>query len=119
MAHSVAIPVTAPNGDTGVPRVDDVIARRESIAEASSLATIDRPPSETENVPAPKIYPPLSFPVLALLAPASVFGALARVGLSALVTYDGQSIFALAYAQTIGCFIMGFAIELKEPIGNL
>lgn len=99
--------------------VGDVLAQREVIEEASSLASIDRPPSELDNIPAPKVYHPFSLPVLALLAPASIFGTLARLGLSALVTYDGQSIFSLAYAQTIGCFIMGFALELKEPLGDL
>lgn len=99
--------------------VGDIIARHESLSEASSLASIDRPPSVAEGLPARKIYHPLSFPVLALLAPASVFGVLARLGLDALTTYPGQSVFSLAYAQTLGCFIMGFALEVREPLGEL
>lgn len=82
------------------------------------VASIDEPPSVHEGIPASKIYHPLAFPVLALLAPASIFGVLVRLGLQALATYDGQSIFSLAYAQALGCFIMGFCLQLKEPIGN-
>jgi CrcB protein len=66
-----------------------------------------------------KVYPPFSLPVLALLAPASIFGVLARLGLQALATYDGSSIFPLAYPQTVGCFIMGFCLSFKPQIGNL
>ncbi|KIY74150.1 hypothetical protein CYLTODRAFT_385635 [Cylindrobasidium torrendii FP15055 ss-10] len=50
---------------------------------------------------------PFHIDVLALLFPSSLFGVLARLGLSALVTYDGQSIFPLAYAQGVGCLFMG------------
>ncbi|KAJ7498859.1 CrcB-like protein-domain-containing protein [Mycena latifolia] len=50
--------------------------------------------------------------------PFSVFGVLARLGLSALATYSGQSIFSLAYAQATGCLIMGFCLALKEPFSR-
>ncbi|KAF7344609.1 hypothetical protein MSAN_01943100 [Mycena sanguinolenta] len=63
-----------------------------------------------------KAYHPFSFHVLALLMPFSAFGVLARLGLTALTTYSGESIFPLAYIQTIGCLIMGFCLALKEPI---
>ncbi|KAF8170648.1 hypothetical protein K438DRAFT_1909288 [Mycena galopus ATCC 62051] len=66
----------------------------------------------------PKTYHPLSFHVLALLMPLSVLGVLARLGLTALATYNGQSIFALAYSQATGCLIMGFCLALKEPISR-
>jgi fluoride ion exporter CrcB/FEX len=83
------------------------------------LASIDLPPGMEENLSASKIYNPVSLPVLALLMPASIFGVLARLGLQALVKYDGQSIFPLAYVQATGCFIMGLALAIKEPFGNL
>jgi CrcB protein len=54
-----------------------------------------------------------------LLMPASILGVLARLGLQALVTYDGQCVFPLAYVQATGCFIMGLGLGLKEPLGNL
>jgi hypothetical protein len=101
------------------PVTEEIIEGRAEDGAESLAASIDRPPSEAEKLPAAKIYAPLSFPVLALLAPASVFGVLARLGLQGLTTYDGQSVFSLAYAQTIGCFIMGFCLSFKEPIGNL
>jgi hypothetical protein len=66
----------------------------------------------------PKTYHPLSFHVIALLMPFSVLGVLARLGLSALATYSGQSIFPLAYSQAVGCLIMGFLLELKEPFSR-
>ena len=99
--------------------VGTVLARHSSVRDADSLASIDRPPSEEEELPPSKIYKPLSFPVIALLMPASIFGVLARLGLQAITTYDGKEIFPLAWVQGIGCLIMGFALGLKEPIGQL
>jgi fluoride exporter len=61
----------------------------------------------------------LSLPVLALLAPASIFGVLARLGLLSLGTYDGQAIFPLAYIQAAGCLMMGLGLGLKESLGRL
>ncbi|KAJ7276465.1 CrcB-like protein-domain-containing protein [Mycena haematopus] len=66
----------------------------------------------------PKAFHPLSLHVLALLMPFSVLGVLARLGLTALATYNGQSIFPLAYSQATGCLIMGFCLALKEPISR-
>lgn len=99
--------------------VGSAIGHQEPVDDATSLASIDRPPSIVEKLPPAKVYHPLSPAVLALLMPASVFGALARLGLQALVTYDGQSIFSLAYIQAIGCLIMGIGLGVKEPLGNL
>lgn len=64
-------------------------------------------------------YAPISFPVIVLLMPASVFGVLARLGLVALMNYDGHAVFPLAYAQAVGCLVMGFGLGLKEPIGQM
>lgn len=136
LAHSPnrsGIPPGSPNGEqkllsthtgSGIHHrrsdsVGEALARHESIRDAQSLASIDRPPSDDESLPPSKIYHPLSIPVLALLVPASIFGVLARLGLQALVTYDGQSIFPLAYIQATGCFIMGIGLGVKEPFGNL
>ncbi|KAL6309665.1 CrcB-like protein-domain-containing protein [Sparassis latifolia] len=94
------------------------LARHTSTADAASLASIDRPPSEEDKFPPSKIYHPLSFAVLALLMPASVFGTLARLGLEALVTFDGHTIFPLAWVQAGGCLVMGFALALKDPFGQ-
>ena len=80
--------------------------------------TIDRPPSADEGIPAAKVYKPFALPVLLILAPASILGVLARLGLQALTSFDGQGIFSLLYAQCLGCFIMGMGVRLKEPFGN-
>lgn len=114
---------SAPRPATRTPPhdVESALERHGSLTDAESLASIDRPPSRGEKVTAPaaKVYPPFHPEVLALLAPAAVFGLLARLGLDALVKYDGQAIFSLAYAQSIGCLIMGLTLRLKDPIGNL
>ena len=79
---------------------------------------VDILPGEEEGIPLSKIYEPLSFPVTALLMAPAVFGVLARLGLVALATYNGESIFPLAYVQALGCLIMGFCLRLKEPLGR-
>lgn len=95
-------------------------SRRHSTATTMSPASIDRPPtvlgSPTQG--SPRVYHPFSPAVIALLMPASVFGVLARLGLQALATYDGKSIFPLAYPQAVGCLIMGIALPLKDTIGD-
>ena len=80
---------------------------------------VDVLPGEEEGIPLSKIYEPLSFPVIALLMAPAVFGVLARLGLVALGTYNGESVFPLAYVQSLGCLIMGFCLRLKEPLGQL
>lgn len=87
--------------------------------ETHQAETVDRPPGSDEGIPPSKTYAPLSFPVIALLMQASVFGVLARLGLVALMNYDGRSVFALAYAQAVGCLVMGFGVGLKEPFGQM
>ena len=79
------------------------------------------PPEETklgEEVK-PKTYPPFGFEVLSSLVPGSLFGVLARLGLLAITTYDGQAIFSLAWVQAAGCFVMGLALGLRDQIGAL
>lgn len=80
--------------------------------------TVDRPPTLEDGIRPPKIYEPFSLPVLVLLMPASIFGVLSRLGLQALTTFDGRSIFPLAYVQAVGCLIMGMGMRVKEPLGQ-
>jgi CrcB protein len=56
------------------------LAHHQSVYDAQSLASIDRPPGKDENLPVSKIYHPLSFPVLALLMPASILASLHALG---------------------------------------
>jgi hypothetical protein len=82
-------------------------SKRLDIGEQSA-GRIDEPPDAL-----------LSFPILALLAPAAVFGVLARLGLVALMNFDGQSVFPVAYVQAVGCLVMGFGLRLKTPLTAL
>ena len=132
----------------GVPSVQDVTTttngklprrRRSSIADAleppdresyaiqnaEELASISVASLEVESVHAngepirgPKVYSQFSVAVLAGLMAPSVFGGLARLGILALTSYDGHAIFPLAWVQSIGCLIMGFALGWKEPINT-
>ena len=88
----------------------------QSLRRIESIETVDRPPS---SISERKPWTPLSVHVLALLVPASIFGVLTRLGLHSLASYDGSAIFPLVYAQGLGCFVMGFALQLKEPFGHL
>jgi CrcB protein len=98
-------------------------SHQSSSNELQSFEAIERPPSshhESNIACQPvKTSNTLSLHVLALLIPSSTFGVLARLGLLALGTYDGSSIFPLIYVQAVGCLIMGFTVELKEPFGRL
>lgn len=82
----------------------------EGVQKGGTLEDVVEPPSQ--------MFHPLSWEILALLMPASVFGVLARLGLDALTTYDGESIFPLAYVQGVGCLVMGFCLALKVPISE-
>ena len=88
-------------------------------ARSPSVADISLPPAEEELKVPNQVYSPFSAEVISLLMPGSVFGALARLGIEGLVTYDGQAIFPLAWVQAAGCFVMGFAVSLKTEIGDL
>jgi CrcB protein len=96
------------------------LAPQQSIADARSLASVDRLSTGSNDmiqVPS-SAYHPFSPAVVALLMPASIFGVLARLGLQALATYDGKAIFPLAYPQAVGCLIMGIALSLKDTISS-
>ncbi|KAI9276473.1 CrcB-like protein-domain-containing protein [Umbelopsis sp. AD052] len=53
-------------------------------------------------------------PIVAALIPLSILGALIRIGLNLLETYNGAPVFGLAYAQFIGCVIMGVVVKKKD-----
>jgi len=54
--------------------------------------------------------------VLGLLACSALWGTLARLGLSALNSYDGHSIAPVIWAQGVGCFVMGWALGNRGEI---
>jgi hypothetical protein len=90
------------------PTADVTLKPNEETQKDVTMEEVAEPP--------PQLFHPLSWEILALLMPTSVFGALARLGLDALTTYDGESIFPLAYVQGVGCLVMGFCLALKVPI---
>jgi hypothetical protein len=108
------------------PYMNSVLSeQRPSLSPTPSSSDVnDTPPSRPESPPPeaateppkPKTYRPLSPPVLALLFPAAIFGLLARLGIRDLFTYDGESIFPLAWVQGLGCFVMGIVLGLREPL---
>lgn len=68
-----------------------------------------------------ELAPPglLSLEAIALLAPFSILGLLARLGINAVVTYPSQAVFSLAWVQAAGCFVMGLAQSQKPFIMTL
>lgn len=53
---------------------------------------------------------------LSILGFFSFFGLLARLGLIAIGTYNGQSTFPVLWAQIVGCFFMGIFTSRKDLI---
>jgi fluoride exporter len=51
--------------------------------------------------------------VASWIAFAAIWGALARIGLTALSSYPGEPVFALIWAQFVGCAVMGFFLQDK------
>jgi len=98
--------------------VEDV---RDDVEDVD-IASIEEPTSSRHShhsTSSRKTYHYLSHHILALLIPFSIFGVLARLGIQALTTYNGQSFASLTYVQATGCLVMGFALHLKEPISDL
>ena len=50
----------------------------------------------------------------ALIALGAIWGTLARLGLVALNSYDGQSVAPLIWAQAVGCLVFGFASHKRS-----
>ncbi|KAF8591604.1 hypothetical protein K439DRAFT_1326892 [Ramaria rubella] len=84
--------------------------------ENEGIRVVPDPLRAGKTVPTPVAFHPFSIHVLSLLMSFSVFGTLARLGIHALATYQGDSIFPLAWVQAVGCAIMGFALALRQPI---
>ncbi|TDL29553.1 hypothetical protein BD410DRAFT_779993 [Rickenella mellea] len=93
---------------------EEALEQTRSIDNAESLASVSQPATEPHGA---TIYHPLSVPLIVSLMPTAIVGLLTRLGLEAIATYDGQSIFSLAWVQALGCLIMGLTLGLKESIG--
>ncbi|KAF8681273.1 CrcB domain protein [Rhizoctonia solani] len=101
----------------GEPRLQH--SSQQSIAnlESQEPGATSPPPTAATTAPS-RSYHPLSWPVLTLLALPSVLGVLARLGIHSLTTYDGDSVFALAWVQGMGCFVMGLALGKRQTISD-
>ncbi|KAL7419366.1 hypothetical protein Q5752_006204 [Cryptotrichosporon argae] len=98
---------------------------------ADALRVVTSQDPERADAPAPAAQPereanapPPAEQVMALrfaahysvLALAAMLGTLARLGLESLGTYDGHVIYQLAWAQGVGCGVMGLALARKNEI---
>lgn len=78
----------------------------------------DQPSSAT--APPPAHHSPLQrAAVYANLATFSILGAATRIGLTRLCTYNGQSVFATAVSQAVGCAVMGLVSRNKVPLESV
>ncbi|KAG2186136.1 hypothetical protein INT43_002574, partial [Umbelopsis isabellina] len=112
LGHGDSIEITSGPEDSQYDPHD----RRYSLAEVPDVThsmpmdTTEEPKSESEGL---KLYENKSI-IFAALIPVSIIGMLIRVGLTLLETYAGAPVFALVYAQFIGCTIMGFVAKKKD-----
>ncbi|CDW99441.1 hypothetical protein [Sporisorium scitamineum] len=110
-----------PHTDTTQPQPSAQSLPSPTTAISGSAASTQRDPSNEEagKQIEPDHQPPVPAAhhrvlrhcaVLGLLFFSAVWGTLAREGLVALNTYDGESVAPLVWAQAVGCLIMGLAI---------
>lgn len=64
----------------------------------------------------PPINPFTHLPTFSLLVLFSILGCLARIGLTALFTYQGQAVFPLIWSQGLGCLLMGFCVGWRKDL---
>lgn len=76
------------------------------------------PSPEEEPEGRKELAPPgiLSPEAILLLAPFSIFGLLARLGIAAIARYPDDAVFELAWVQAAGCLVMGIAQSQKAFI---
>ena len=53
-----------------------------------------------------------------LIIPFSILGLLTRLGLVSIETFSGQQVFALAWPQFVGCFLMGLFVSTRTWIDH-
>ena len=104
------VPEGGPSPSNDAPPSSDLQRRGSDITS---------PPPITATVLPSRTYHPLSWNVISLMAFPAVLGVLARLGLQSLATYDGNTVFALAWVQGMGCFVMGLTVGKRELITSL
>lgn len=95
-------------------------ARMEADPESSWSHPRVPSPADFDEAPAEPVFDEVTVARLvahhAILVPAAIFGILIRLGLDGLANYDGRIIFPMAWAQGVGCVIMGTALARKTEI---
>lgn len=109
---------TSPSHQGSLRDVDTIISDLHEAESIYNAEVIDQPPDEREGLPPRHVYSPYHLSILLILAPASILGVLARLGLVALTSFPGQSVYSLLYVQGVGCFVMGIGLKLKGPLGD-
>ncbi|ORX34021.1 CrcB-like protein-domain-containing protein [Kockovaella imperatae] len=112
------------NQDPNFIRILSTQQSMSAVSEDPELPSEARPPS-----PPPRegeAPPPVEEVTLSRLGAhysglvlASMAGCLIRLGLTALGTYDGHSVYPLLWAQGVGCGVMGFALDRKSEIAKI
>ncbi|CAE7099629.1 unnamed protein product [Rhizoctonia solani] len=105
-------PLVVPPGES---QIGGKLQHATTDPERQNSQATSPPPIAATAAPS-RSYHPLSWPVISLLALPSVLGVLARLGIHSLTTYDGDSVFALAWVQGMGCFVMGLALGKRQAI---
>lgn len=116
--RNIQIDLACGPSDSQYQSIDDSTTYRQAeIPNAESTLSMrsgdeSEPELETE-APTLQIYEN-KLPIFAALIPVSILGALIRIGLNLLETYNGAPVFGLAYAQFVGCVIMGVVVKKKD-----
>ncbi|GAA5881084.1 hypothetical protein JCM16303_004670 [Sporobolomyces ruberrimus] len=105
----------SPRRDTTEKTSNGPSPRRSSLSTPSSTSS---PPRLDESHPfLEPTYPVLS--TCSLLIFATIWGVLARLGLEWLGTFAESKVFAIVWAQIVGCLVMGFVTERKKEIDSI
>lgn len=103
-------PSSLPVDEPQSPSPSSFSPRSSSPHASTSSPTKTKPPEQS-------LYSPRTdLEAHSLLLVLSVLGCLIRLGLNALFAYPGQEVFALVWAQGVGCLVMGVCVARKEEI---
>jgi fluoride ion exporter CrcB/FEX len=98
-----------------IEELDRQLSTRDT--ELESELPEQRPPPKPVTTRAEAIAATLrTLATLSLIAFFTFWGVLGRLGLTAIGTYSGQSVFPVIWAQTVGCLVMGLCLGAKPEI---
>lgn len=91
----------------------DLGNRKDTREHSEDKSPPSGPPSNPSNLPW------YHFETLSLLAFFSLFGVLARLGLTALFDHPGATVFPVAWVQGTGCFLFGLIVHRRRQIERI